>query len=424
MIIINAKLFDPVNNINGEKLDIEIENDIIKHIAKDIDTAGKEIFDADGCYVIPGLVDMHSHLREPGNTHKETIATGTAAAAHGGIVCTLAMPNTSPPLDRPERLESLSRIVEQDAVIDTRFASCMTFNRAGSSPVNMQKNLDAGYIAFSDDGDGIQSEEVMIEICRRAKQNNALLIEHSESNLLSMKAPVSYGKLADKLIIEGQPAEAESLPILKFGVIAGMIGCRIHFTHISTRLSVEAIFYLKTMYPGLISADCTPHHLLFSEDDNLELDTFKKMAPPLRPKSDRLSIENGLRTGVIDIIATDHAPHTSEEKDQDFKDAPFGTIGFETFLPATYTHMVKERGVSEAKWLEWVSVRPANLLNLPYGSLTPGKKANLVIFNPNKKVEITTEYFYSKSKNSAFLGREFFGEVRMTMFEGKTVYEK
>lgn len=422
MIIKNVTLFDPLRHIGGMNLDIEIGDGKIIRTSAGIDIDGKKVIDGTGCYAVPGLIDMHVHLREPGYEYKETIASGTRSAAKGGIVSVLAMPNTNPPLDRPERYAATMDIVRRDAVIDVRLASCMTVDREGAEPVNLSANLDAGFTVFTDDGDGIQTDELMLKIAEEAKRVGALLMEHSEDNALSGKAPVSYGKLSG--MFAGQPAEAESLPILRFGAIAGMVGARIHFTHISTKASVEAVRYLKTVYPGLITADCTPHHLLLSEDDNTELDTNKKMAPPLRPESDRQAIEDGLLSGVIDAIATDHAPHSAEEKARPFEQAPFGTIGFETFLPATFTFLVKTRGADVNRWLEWVCVNPARILGLPEPKLIPGNPANLTLFRPDRAVKITEGFFISKSKNSAFMNREFPGEVTMTLYNGKVVYEK
>ena len=424
MIIKGGRVYDYKSGLNGEKIDIRVEGETIMEIGRNIPGNDEKIIEADGLFVIPGLVDMHAHFRVPGQEHKEDFETGSHAAAKGGITTALAMPNTQPPIDQPSMVADLYKRIKRESVMDIRLSACMTLGRAGEKAVDFAGNLHAGCIAFSDDGNGIQNERMMLELSELALKNNTLLIEHTESELLSGNAPISYGKLEDILQIKGQPAEAESLDILKFGVIAGMIGARIHFTHISTHKSVEAIRMLKRTYPGRVSADTTPHHLSLSEDDNLIPDTNKKMNPPLRPESDRVEIERGLVFGSIDAIATDHAPHTAEEKNRDFIHAPFGTIGFETFLPVTFTHLVTRNRLSVREWVKLVSYKPAHLLGLHQtGALIPGRRADIVLFDPQAKIFVDENFFVSKSKNSAFSGKELKGKVMKTIFAGKVIYE-
>ena len=334
------------------------------------------------------------------------------------------MPNTEPPTDNPEILKKVERLAQEAGFGEAFFVSAMTRGRKGEEPMDFQKNKEAGFIAFSDDGSGIQFNTLMIRLAGLAKSSGALLMEHPEMEVLSKNQPVSYGKLAEKLGIDGQPAEAESLALLKFGAFCGMNGAKIHFTHISTALSVNAIRFLKAAYPGLITADTTPHHLLLSEEDNLLLDTNKKMNPPLRPLKDRLAIEQGVIDGTIDCIATDHAPHTEKEKSTDFYKAPFGTIGFETFLPSTYTHLVRNNLISMLEWVKLVSYTPSKILGISRGTIKAGESANITIFDPNKYFEVGKDFFISKSKNSAFLGHKFYGVSEYTVFGGKIVYEK
>lgn len=424
MLIKNARVYDFVNKIDGKPLDVEIVDGKIKKIASSIKSSDNQIIDADGMALIPGLVDIHCHLREPGFEHKETIKSGIASAAKGGISTILAMPNTDPPLDNPALFHLLTERVGKNPSVDVMFASTMTRKREGRKPVDFFANTEAGYRIFTDDGDGIESLELMIELAILAKQHKAILLEHCENSMLSKLLPVSYGALAEKLEIDGQPAESESIDILNFGMVCGMYGTRIHFTHISTNASVKAIAFLKSLYGKLISADATPHHLILADKDNLELDTNKKMQPPLRPEPDRKAIEQGFIDGTIDCIATDHAPHSVPEKEVDFMRAPNGSIGFETMLSSTFTHLVKSGKIRMLDWVKLVSTTPAKILNIDNHCIAEGNPANITIFDPVAKFTVNIKDIVSKSKNSAFIGKKFYGVVSYTIHNGEIVYEK
>lgn len=423
MIIRNGTLYDGEQYKQGVKTDILIEEGIILEIRENVKGPGPEI-DAEGLIVIPGLVDIHAHLREPGYTHKETIASGTRSAAKGGITTVLAMPNTNPPLDSPQAYNDLREIIDKDALIHVLLASAMTKQRQGKNPVDFSDNLLAGYKAFTDDGSPVENEELLMEICRMAAKSGALLMEHPEHRLLSRNGPVSYGRLADQNGLYGQPAEAESLDILKFGTIAGYYGARVHFTHISTLASVGAVKYLKELYGGLISADATPHHLLFSENHNPELNPNKKMNPPLRPESDRVAIEQAVLDGTIDCLATDHAPHAEDEKASGFQSAPPGTVGFETFLPATYTHLVESGKIPLARWTALLSDTPSRILRLGAVNIRSGAVADITLFDPKAEWTVQPGDLVSASKNSAFIGESYRGLVVKTICNGKIVYER
>ena len=405
------------------KADIVIENGLIRYIGENAEYASEPVIDADGLYAIPGIIDLHCHLREPGGEQKETIKTGTYSAAKGGITTVLAMPNTNPPMDDPMIYAKMHEIAKRDACIDVKFASTMTRDRKGRDPVDFVENSACGYIAFTDDGSGIADENLILELSRRAKNIDALLLEHPEYLPLSNNAPCSYGKLEEILEMQGQSAESESLDILKMGAIAGMVGARVHFTHISTHKSVEAVRMLKRLYPKRITADTTPHHFRLSEDDNLIPEPNKKMNPPLRPESDRIAIERALIFGSIDAIATDHAPHTQEEKNVGFIHSPFGVVGFETELSVTFTHFVKQNRNSMLDLVKLLCWNPARILRLEdRGVIENGKAGDITLFDPEAKWTVTPDALVSRSKNSAFLGKEFFGKVKYTIHRGKVVY--
>lgn len=423
MILKNARLFCPRTGYSGEVLDIRIEEDRITEIGPEL-SGDDEVFDLEGLYAVPGLVDIHAHLREPGYTHKGDIESETRAAAKGGITAVCAMPNTNPVTDHPEILKELIGKAKAVSPIDCYFSSTMTENRDGIVPVDFSQNKKAGAVFFTDDGSGIQREDVMIELCNKAVMNKTLLFEHPEDEILSRHEPVGVGAVADKIGVDGQPNEAEALDILKFGMIAGMTGAWIHFTHVSTLQSVEAIRFLKKLYgESNFTADACPHHLLLSEEDNLYVDSNKKMQPPLRSSEDRAAIEAALFDGTISALATDHAPHSEDEKSGEFVSAPNGSIGFETFLSSTYTHLVRGKKLDILDWVRLVSTNPSVITQIEGGSLEVGARANITVFNPDEIWEVTKESLISKSKNSPFLGKRFYGVVKKTICGGKIVYE-
>ncbi len=424
IIIKNGTVFNPGSHDagRGQKLDILVKDGRIKKISANLETGGGTVIDAGSLFVIPGLVDLHCHLRDPGETRKETLESGARAAAKGGVTTLLAMPNTEPPIDNPGLISAL---IKRAAAAPVRilFASCMTKERKGLEIVNLRLNRDAGCAAFSDDGSSIQDIALLAELCRKAYAEGVLLLEHPEIKALSKNNPVSYGKVPSKTGLPGQPAEAESLAVWNLGTIAGLSGARVHFTHISTSKSVEAVKNLKEYYKGLITCDATPHHLLLSENSLLkELDANKKMNPPLRPEADRIAIEQALLDGTIDAIATDHAPHMENEKNKAFAKAPSGTIGLETFLASTYTHLVRKKGMKITSWLRLVSLNPSRILGLPGGLIKIGARADLTLFNPAKKFHVNRDNIESMSKNSAFLGMAFNGTVEYTISGGKIAY--
>ncbi len=423
MVIKNGVIFDCKEKIDGKKLDILIKDGRIIKISPCINVSGEKSIDAGSMFVIPGLVDMHAHLREPGETQKENLESGSRAAARGGITTILVMPNTIPPLDNPDIIRSLVKKAALISPVSILFASCMTIKREGLIPVDIAKNREAGCAAFTDDGSSIQEIAVMAELCRLSAAEKVLLIEHPEIRALSKKSSVSYGELPGKYGMPGQPAEAESLAIWTLGSIAGLSGARVHFTHISTRKSAEAVGMLKKYYPGSITCDTTPHHLLLSEEDLIKnLDTNKKMNPPLRPEDDRQAIEDALRGGIIDAIATDHAPHTDEDKNGSFESAAFGTIGLETFLASTYTQLVRNKGLKILDWLQMVSAGPSRILGIESLSMKAGSRADITVFHPRRTIKVERENIVSKSKNSAFMGMSFYGKVEYTIAGGKIAY--
>ena len=427
MIIRGGSLFDPVSGICGDRMDIRIENGRVTAVAGTIEVRGEEIFDAEGLWVIPGLVDLHAHLRVPGQEHKETIATGTLSAAKGGITTVLAMPNTVPAIDRPEIIRSVLERIKTEARIEVLVTSAMSLERKGREIVDFGANLAAGASAFSDDGSAVQDRGMILEACRRARETGALLLEHPEVECLSKNGPVSYGEVAEALGVYGQPAEAESLGVLTIGLLAGFAGARIHLTHLSTRQSLDAVRLLKRFYPGLVTCDVTPHHLLLADRSVLEggmPDTSRKVNPPLRPEDDRAAVENALFDGTADCFVTDHAPHADAEKDRPLPEAAFGSVGFETLLPATFTRMVIERRADPLAWLSLLTSGPSRVIRLPRGRVSPGSLADICVFDPAARFVVSRGDLVSKSRNTAFHGMELSGKTVATFSRGSLAWSR
>ena len=431
MIIKGGIVPGPSNGGKGSRQDILIENGIISEIGHCIKQSGHNIINADGLYIMPGLVNLHAHLREPGGEYKETIESGTLSAAKGGITTVLAMPNTIPPIDSVLSIKDLKKRITDRACVEVLITSAMTKGREGKESVDFRENISAGCSAFSDDGSSIQDEAILETVCRAASDCGALIIEHPEITSLSGKSPISYGKMEKILGITGYPAEAESGAISRLGRIAGPLGLRVHFTHISTSKSIEAVKILKMEFPGLFTCDVTPHHLLLSEDsiinesgnDIQKMNPDKKINPPLRPENDRVAVEKAVIGGIIDAIATDHAPHNGTDKSMGFIDSPPGTVGFETLLPSTYSHLVVSGKMHINDYLNLITLNPSKILGIDRGKIEKGKNANIAIFDPYIKITVDKRDLISKSKNTAFDGMKFSGQVKYTIFNGNIVYK-
>lgn len=400
---------------------ITIENNTIKEIGGQL-PPGAEVIEGNGNFVSPGFVDLHVHLREPGYEHKETIETGTKSAAKGGFTTICAMPNTKPVPDSIENLNLIHSLIEESAVVRVLPYGSLTIDEAGETRTNIAELKEHGAVAFSDDGIGIQLSSTMYEQMQDAAKVDAVVVAHCEDNSLIYDGVMHEGIRNKELGLPGIPSICESVQIARDVLLAEAAGARYHVCHVSTKESVRAVRDAKAA--GIkVTAEVCPHHLLLEEMDIPSDDANWKMNPPLRGKDDLDSLHQALLDGTIDCIATDHAPHTEEEKCCGMVGAPFGIVGFETAFPLLYTHFVETGKWTLKQLVDWMSVKPAKIFDLPYGTIEVGASADLTIIDLNREQTIDVEEFESKGRNTPFNGWKAKGWPIMTICEGKIVYE-
>jgi dihydroorotase len=417
----NVTLVDP-ENLTLKNSDVLIENGKILRVEKGISAKAKKIEGKD-CFILPGLFDMHVHLREPGREDEEDIESGSKAAISGGFTSVACMPNTDPPLDNPPAIEWVRRRAREVGLIDIFPVGAISKGLKGETLTEMGRLLKAGAVAFSDDGRGVQNARLMRLAMDYARGFDALLILHEEDEALSGGGQVHEGFYSTILGLKGIPSLAETVMLTRDILLAQLTGCRVHFTHLSTRESVEIIRRAKE--EGLkISCDVTPHHLLLSHDSLLNYDTNLKVKPPLRTRDDMEALREGVAEGVIDVIASDHAPHAREEKEVEFEKASFGIVGLETTLPLLFTELVEKKIVAFPELIRKLSLNPLRILKLPFKNVIPGEDANLVFFDPTERSKIEPSLFQSKSTNTPFKGWKVSGKVKWVFSHGKLVFEE
>ncbi|OIJ13233.1 dihydroorotase [Anaerobacillus alkalilacustris] len=406
-----------------DKIDLLIENDTIIKIEKDIDVAGNEVIDVEGNLVVPGFVDLHVHLREPGGEYKETIATGTLAAARGGFTTIAAMPNTRPVPDSKEQLEWLNKKIKEDAVVRVLPYGAITVRELGKELTNFSELAESGAFAFTDDGVGIQNANMMLAAMKEAKKVNKAIVAHCEEETLINKGSVHEGVFSEKMGLRGIPSVCESVHIARDVLLAEAAGVHYHVCHISTKESVRVVRDAKRA--GVrVTAEVTPHHLLLSDEDIPGLDTNYKMNPPLRGPEDKVALIEGLLDGTIDFIATDHAPHSLEEKSEPIELSPFGIVGLETAFPLLYTYFVEKEIITLKELVALLTSKPCEAFGLPYGTLEVGGKADITVIDLNQIEKIDPDNFLSKGKNTPFAGWECKGWPVLTIVNGEIAWKK
>ncbi len=421
LLIKNGRVVDPSSNTN-KNLDILIENGIVKKVRKKITrvTKSTKVLDAKGCIVSPGLIDAHTHLRDPGYEDKEDIYSGTAAAVKGGFTTVLCMPNTEPVLDS---VSSIRYVVEKgkESFCKVYPIGAITKNLEGKELAETGRMMMEGIVAVSDDGNCIQNSAIMRNALEYLKMFNLKLIEHAEDYNLSKGGQVNEGYVSTALGLPGIPSISETVIVARDILLSEYFDAPVHFAHISSKRTLEI---LKTAKKKKLKITCevTPHHLIFNENDIMGFDSNLKMKPPLRTEADRRALEAGFKDGVIDILATDHAPHRIDEKEREFSLAPFGVVGLETALSAMVKYFIKTKKMTWMEIIDRMSTRPAELFDLEGGSLMEGAPADVTVIHPGCKWVVNTETLIGKSKNSPFLNMELEGCVLWTIVDGNIVY--
>lgn len=420
ILLKNGTIIDYASNTN-EKFDVLISDNKIEKIAKNIElSSADEVIDCTDLLIMPGMIDMHCHLREPGGEHKETIETGCHSAVKGGFTTICPMPNTKPTPDSAIVLEKIINEAKRVNLCNVLPFSSVTKGEEGKELVNFREQKLAGAIAFSDDGRPVENARMIREAMIKANEIGSFISEHCEEKSVSSGA-INAGKVAEKLGVEGVLPEAEEIMASRDIVIAETNNLHTHICHISTQTSVNMIRDAKKRGVKVTCETC-PHYYSFTEDEVLISGVNAKMNPPLRTEKDRQAIIQGLKDGTIDAIITDHAPHTEEEKAKGLATAPNGIIGFETALAATITNVIKPGLLNYMDMVRVMSYTPAKILGINRGEIKDGEIADLTIFDPNKEYVYSKESIVSKSKNTPWIGKKLIGEVEYTICNGKVVY--
>ena len=419
ILIKNGRLVNPATNTD-EVMDVAIENGKILKVGKGIEENGFEkVIDATGKIVAPGLIDVHVHFRDPGFEHKEDLLTGSASAAKGGFTTVVCMANTKPVVDSVEVLNYVQNKAEL-VPINIVQAAAITKGFLGKELVDMKTLKEAGALGFTDDGLPINDTALVMKAMEMAKELDVPLSFHEEDPSLIGNPGVNAGEVAKELGLVGAPNVAEDVMVARDCMMAMKTGAKVDIQHISSGNSVDMVRFAK-QHGARVYAEASPHHFTLTEDDVREHKTFAKMNPPLRTAWDRDKIIEGLKDNTIEIIATDHAPHTTEEKTGEFQNCPSGIIGLETSLALGIMSLVNAGHLTYLQLMEKMSVKPAELYNLDTANITEGKPADIVIFDPNEKW-IAGDYA-SKAENTPFTGMEMTGKVKYTICNGRIAYE-
>lgn len=421
ILIKSGTIIDPVR---GKEFvsDIYIKDGVVAGIKENIKTGEDEAvkINAEGLIVSPGFVDMHVHLRDPGFEDEETIETGALAAVKGGVTTVACMPNTNPVIDSDALVKYILE-KSQDAACRILPVAAMTKDLKGKDITEMGILSEAGAAGFSDDGNCVADSRIMYEIMRYSTQFGLPLILHEEDYFLSEGGLMHEGHYSSMLGLEGISSLGEDVIIARDIMLARKSGARIHITHLSTRGGVEMI--KKAKEEGLhITCDVTPHHLFFNDSYLTSFNTNLKVKPPIRSEEDRKALLSGLKEGVIDAIASDHAPHLDTEKNTTFKLASFGTTGLETLFAAAFTKLCLEEKMSISRLVNLITASPAKILGIDAGKIEVGKTANITVVDTGAEEEIKRESFISKSKNSAFIGQKLKGKIICTISKGRLAY--
>ena len=421
-LIRNGRVIDPASGKDGI-YDILVEDGMIAGVDASIPKGENDIIDAAGCFVMPGLVDLHVHFREPGFEYKETIKTGSMAAAHGGVTTVFPMPNTKPVIDSVDMYDKVQMIIDRDAVVNVHQVASVTLRQQGETPVDVAALKKAGCIAISEDGKSVMNSQVYREAMKAAAAEDVLVMAHCEDKNLVNGGALNEGVASRRYHVNGITNAVEDVIVARDILLSKETGCRLHLCHCSTADSVKLIKAAKD--EGLkVTGEVCPHHFMLCDEDVIEDNADYKMNPPLRSRADMEAVREGLRNGTMDVISTDHAPHSAEEKAKPIGAAPFGITGIETSLCLTYTGLVLTGILTPMQMVEKMSYNPAKIAGIDRGTLLPGRPADIIIVNVDDEIVIDRNNFVSKGHNTPFDGYKVKGIVEYTIVGGKIVYKR
>lgn len=421
LLIKNGRVIDPASK-QDTMSDVLVQDGIIAKVMPDIQETADQQIDAKGCYVMPGFIDLHVHLRDPGFEHKETVETGAAAAAHGGFTTIVAMPNTKPVVDNADVVNYVHNKAKSVTKVNVLQAGAITKKMEGLQLSEIEKMVQAGSPAISEDGKSVMNAYLLQEAMKLAKQLDIPVLSHCEDKNLVNGGVVNADENAKQRELPGITNSVENVIVIRDVQLAKETGAKLHLCHCSTKESVEIVKMAKAR-GNRVSAEVCPHHFTLTSDHMPAGDTNYKMNPPLRTKEDVEALRQGLKDDIMDVIATDHAPHTREEKNDSMLRAPFGIVGLETAASLTYSELVLGGYLTPMQMAEKMSYNPARVLGIDKGSLEEGKTADIVIFDPNKTYTIDAAKFASKSRNTPFHGRKVTGAVCATIAGGEIIYQ-
>lgn len=420
LLIKNGYVLDPGTGTEGI-MDVYIENGKVADMQAHLNYPADEIIDASGLYVMPGFIDLHVHLREPGYEYKETIATGSRAAARGGFTTICSMPNTNPVIDSKAMVETVMEKVKKDAVVHILPIGAVTKGQKGYELADIDDMVKAGAVAISEDGKSVMNTALYRQGMLKAREAGIPVFAHCEDRDLVGDGVLNEGEKSRELGMSGISNAVEDIIVARDILLAKDTNVRLHLCHCSTKDSVTFIKLAKEK--GLkITGEVCPHHFTMADDEIDKDDANYKMNPPLRSREDIQALKEGLKNSIIDVIATDHAPHSKEEKEKSIREAPFGIVGLETAFALTMTELVLKEWLTPMQMVEKLSFNPAKVLGIDKGILAVGKVADITIADPKEVYQINKDEFASKSKNTPFHGKTVTGRIKYTIVDGEVVY--
>ena len=422
ILIKNGRLINPATGID-EVMDVLVNDSIVEKIEKNINDDADKIIDADKCWVTPGFIDVHVHLRDRGYEYKETIATGTRAAAKGGFTTICCMPNTSPVTDSEIMVEYIKMKAARDGVVNVLPIGSITKGQSGEELANIGQMANAGACAISEDGKSVLSSGLLKTAMKYAKMFNIPVLSHCEDMSLVGGGSMNAGAASQLLGLKGISNDSEEVIVARDIILARSTNSKLHICHVSTKGSIQLLREAHARGEN-VTAEICPHHFTLTDEAVMDYDGNTKMNPPLRSAEDVLALKEALKDGTVGIIATDHAPHSLDEKNCEYEKAAFGIVGLETALPLGIKVLIGEGWLTPSQLIEKMTINPAKMLGIDKGSIEVGKVADITIIDPEAEYKVDVSKFASKSKNSPFDGYEVKGKIEYTIVGGKVVVEK